>query len=307
MARRGSEANRTAQLSYSLIQEKTHDEKRRTRKAQKIVRVLQDFLGRESLTGLRAVDIGCSTGFTTDALQTAGATVIGVDIDVPGLVHAKATFGTRVYFLCANGEGLPFPDRSIDILVFNHIYEHVVDPDAVMKEIIRVLSPDGVVYLGLGNKFQVLEPHYRLPLLSWVPRKLADRYVAASGRAPDYYEQYRTRRGLLQMCDGLTLWDYTYTVLRNSERFAAQDMVPARLANAPAVLWRALAPIMPTFLWLGTVGDRSPATAVVAERPGKIRTRRHPVPAAADHGRRAADRAAATQPAGASGHPNADG
>ena len=34
------------------------------------------------------------------------------------------------------------------MVVFNHIYEHVVDPDAVLAEIRRVLRPDGVVYLG---------------------------------------------------------------------------------------------------------------------------------------------------------------
>ena len=66
-------------------------------------------------------------------------------------------------------------------MVLNHIYEHVVDPDAVLREIRRVLAPDGVVYLGLANRLGVVEPHYRLPFLSWLPHgPLADRYVRAS-------------------------------------------------------------------------------------------------------------------------------
>jgi 2-polyprenyl-3-methyl-5-hydroxy-6-metoxy-1,4-benzoquinol methylase len=55
------------------------------------------------LTGLRVLDLGCSTGFISDELYRAGATVTGVDIDEPGLARA-----------------------------FTHIYEHVVDPDAVL-------------------------------------------------------------------------------------------------------------------------------------------------------------------------------
>ena len=165
---------------------------------------------------------------------------------------------------------MPFPDRSIDILVFNHIYEHVVDADAVLAEIARVLRPDGVVYLGLGNRFNVIEPHYRLPFLSWLPRKAADRYVKASGRAPDYYEQFRSRSALLKMCAGLNLWDYTYMVLANSERFAAQDMVPRKLAGTPGAAWHLLAPIMPTFIWIGTPGGGRPASMVSREQPRQI-------------------------------------
>ena len=272
----GAKAERTAQLAYSELQDKTRDEARRRRKALKIVRVVTDFLGRDELDGLTAVDIGCSTGFTAQALHRAGAQVIGLDIDVPGLVYAKSSFGEEVQFICADGSGLPFPDRSIDILVFNHIYEHVVDPDAVLTEIKRVLAGDGVVYLGLGNRMGVIEPHYRLPFLSWLPRSVADRYVSATGRAEDYYEQFRTRRGLIKMCAGLTLWDYTYTVLAHSERFGAQDMVPRRLAKLPGAFWHTLSPIMPTFIWLGTVGTRVPHTRVSSERPKKIADRSNP-------------------------------
>ena len=33
----------------------------------------------------------------------------------------------------ASGDDLPLPDASLDVVVFNHIYEHVVDADAVMQ------------------------------------------------------------------------------------------------------------------------------------------------------------------------------
>lgn len=250
---------RERQLAYSEIQDKTHDEQRRRRKAAKILAVIRHFLGRDDLSGLVAVDAGCSTGFLADELRSTGCTVIGLDIDVPGLVHANQRFGERVYFCCADGSQMPFADESIDIVVFNQVYEHVVDPDAVMSEIKRVLRPDGIVFCGFGNKYQVIEPHYRLPLLSWIPRKSADRYVAAFGRAESYYERFRGRRALLRMCRGLNVWDYTYAVLRDRDYFQADDVVPGPLAHAPRAFWRSLQAIIPTFVWVATPGSNAPA------------------------------------------------
>jgi ubiquinone/menaquinone biosynthesis C-methylase UbiE len=267
---RAVEPSRQPQLSYSEIQDKTHDEAKRRTKAAKIRAVLEHFYGREDLTGLTAVDVGCSTGFTAAELSAAGAKVVGLDIDVPGLGHAAARFGDQVEFLCADGTAMPFADQSVDIVVFNHIYEHVVDPDGVLAEIRRILRLDGAAYLGFANRLGIIEPHYRLPFLSWLPRNVADRYVAMTGRAPNYYEQFRTRRGLRRMCAGLVLWDYTYTVLSDSEAFKARDMVPQRFAQAPPLVWRLLSPIMPTFIWIGTPGIARPRGKATRHAPDRL-------------------------------------
>lgn len=268
MSARGSAgADRAPQLEYSQIQDRTRNEQLRRVKAAKIVSVLEHFLGAGGLAARTAVDVGCSTGFTAAALADAGAAVIGLDIDVPGLRYASERFGGSISFLCADGSALPFPDRSIDIVVFNHIYEHVVDADAVMSEIRRVLRPDGVAYLGLGNRLGVVEPHYRLPFLSWLPRNLADRYVAATGRAPNYYERFRTRRALRRMCGDLQVWDYTYTILADASRFQAHDMVPRRLRSLPPAFWHLFAPVMPTFIWVCTPGSGRPAGTGAREAP----------------------------------------
>lgn len=138
-----STTSRRPQLAYSELQTKTKDEAKRRLKAEKIAAVLQHFIGRSDLNGLVAIDIGCSTGFTADTLRGTGCRVVGLDIDAPGLAYAASRFGERVSFVGADGSRLPFADKSIDIVVFNHIYEHVVDPDAVLDEIRRVLRPTG--------------------------------------------------------------------------------------------------------------------------------------------------------------------
>jgi ubiquinone/menaquinone biosynthesis C-methylase UbiE len=263
-------AEREMQLAYSDLQPEMHAEAGRRKKAQKIIRVLQHYLGQDDLSGQVVLDLGCSTGYIADELAKAGGQVVGVDIDEPGLAAASKRFGSGVAFLCSDGGSLPFPDDSVDLIVFNQIYEHVVDPDAVMDEIRRVLAPNGVAYLGLGNRMQVVEPHYKLPLLSWLPYGMADRYMKLAGKGEKYYERFRTRPGLKKLCHGLDVWDYTYTVLCESERFGADDMVPARLATAPSVLWQALSPFIPTFIWLGTKSGSGPAGAETRYPPTRV-------------------------------------
>jgi ubiquinone/menaquinone biosynthesis C-methylase UbiE len=272
------EQARQPQLAYSELQQLTHDEAKRRTKAAKIRAVLQHFLGTDDLSGLTVVDIGCSTGYTAEGLSEAGARVLGFDIDVPGLTHAVQRVGNRVGFACADGSALPLPDKSVDVVVFNHIYEHVVDPSAVMAEIRRVLREDGIAYLGFANRLGIMEPHYRLPFLSWLPPRLADRYVSATKRAPHYYERLRTRPSLKKMAAGLHVWDYTYTLLRNPDAFEANDIVPARLRGMPTAGWHALAPIMPTFIWIGTPGDSRPRGPMLEPSP-KLLANRGKLPA----------------------------
>ncbi|GAA2084940.1 class I SAM-dependent methyltransferase [Actinomadura alba] len=281
---------RAAQLEYSEFQAAMLDEAKRRRKAAKIIAVLAHFLGRDPgsdgdrssvLDGLTVADIGCSAGFIADELASAGARcALGVDIDVPGLRKAADRFGDRVEFVCADGSALPFADGSIDVLVFNHIYEHVVDPDAIVAEMHRVLADDGVLYLGLGNRLGVMEPHYKLPFLSYLPPSLADRYVRMFGRADQYYERYRTRPGLRRMLGDFHVWDYSFPVLASPERFAGGELfagaagraAQGTLARTPRVALRALLPVVPTYLWIATKTPRRPLGPRLARPPEPVRT-----------------------------------
>jgi ubiquinone/menaquinone biosynthesis C-methylase UbiE len=262
--------DRQKQLAYSDLQYKMLVEDERRVKASKIVSVLEHFLGRRDLSGQKIIDLGSSAGFISDELHKAGAEVTGVDIDEPGLEKARQRFGDKVQFVCADGEKLPWDDDSVDAIVFNHIYEHVVDPDAVMSEIRRVLKPTGVAYLGLGNKLGVMEPHYRLPFLSWLPDAAADKYMSMAGKGDSYHEKFRTRAGLRRLCRGMRVWDYTYTVLAEPARFSAADLVPGPLQSAPPAVWKALTPIIPTFIWVGTPGTDAPRGPVTKVAPKPV-------------------------------------
>lgn len=247
------------QLEYSELQPLMLDEAHRRKKARKIIRVLERVLGPEGLAGRTAVDIGCSAGFISDELAARGAATTGLDIDVPGLAKARARFGDRVEFVCASGDDMPYADGSVDVVVLNHIYEHVPDPDAVLTEIHRVLADDGVAYLGLGNKHQLIEPHYRLPLLSWLPRTWADRYMRRAGRGDRYPETFSTRTGLKRMLRGFRVLDFTVPVVHRPEVYDSDDQVSRRLPRVPTWVARSALPIIPTFIWVAVKNDRVPA------------------------------------------------
>ncbi len=261
---------RKPQLAYSELMGKMLEEDVRRLKARKLISVITHFLGTEDLSGRTALDVGCSAGFIADELSRAGAHALGADIDVPGVRKAHERFGAQVSFFSADGSQLPLPDASMDVLIFNHIYEHVVDPDAIMAELHRVLADDGVLYLGVANRFGVIEPHYRLPFLSFVPPKVADRYLRLTRKGDQYYERLKSRRALQVMAREFTVWEYTLPVILDPARFHSDDVVPGLVSRVPSGMLRAALPMVPTYIWIATKSDVAPKGAALRGGPNRL-------------------------------------
>ena len=69
-------------------------------------------------------------------------------------------------------------DGSFDVVVSNHVVEHVGDREAQrthLAELRRVLAADGLGYLATPTRWALVEPHFTVPLLSWPPRPLRER------------------------------------------------------------------------------------------------------------------------------------
>ena len=84
---------------------------------------------------------------------------------------------------------LPFEDASFEVVLSNHVIEHVGDEQAQrahLAEIHRVMHPQGVGYLAVPNRWMLVEPHYRLAFLSWLPRRLRTPYLRMMRRGPRY-------------------------------------------------------------------------------------------------------------------------
>ena len=156
-------------------------ERSRLAKASKILAVLA---GAAPPPSGSLLDIGTGSGWMAYHLgRAAGLSVTAVDVVDQREVREGYLF--RV----VDGPMLPFESGSFDLVVSNHVIEHVGDLAAQrqhLAEIARVLKPAGTVYFAVPNKWSLIEPHYRLPLLSWLPGELASRYVRATGRGRWY-------------------------------------------------------------------------------------------------------------------------
>ena len=146
-----------------------------------------------ALDGSRALDVGCQLGALPIALAARGARVTGLDVD-PALLEAAALrarcYDAAVEFVRAEGESLPFPDGSFDVVTFVDVIEHVRDPRAAVRELARVLRPGGTLYLFGPNRLSPAnlraDPHYQLAGVSVLPESLGRFYVTRVRGFPRY-------------------------------------------------------------------------------------------------------------------------
>lgn len=92
-------------------------------------------------------------------------------------------------FSLVTGTDLPFADGSFDVVLSNHVIEHVGDEAEQLKhlaELRRVLRPGGIGYLAVPNRWMLVEPHFRLAFLSWLPRSWRSPYLRLAGKGRFY-------------------------------------------------------------------------------------------------------------------------
>ena len=229
------------------------DVKGRTQKYEKIISVLQDF--NPGTQSLNCLDIGCSSGIITSLLGDRFRMAIGMEIDQEAIQYAEHhSSSPRVQFLAADSMALPFQDDSVDVIVCNHIYEHVPYADQMMDEIYRVLKEHGFCYFSAGNKYMVIEGHYGLPFLSWIPKSLAHLYLKVTGKGDFYYEEHRSLQELRQLVKRFRIHDYTLSIIRKPEKFFATDIFNTQTFLYKWIRW--VAPYLyrwiPTYVWILT-------------------------------------------------------
>jgi ubiquinone/menaquinone biosynthesis C-methylase UbiE len=137
------------------------------------------------------------------------------------------------------GERLPFPDASFDVVTSYQTLEHVTDVRASLEEMLRVLRPGGVLYLRAPDYASFFEPHYRLPFLPCMNRRLATMYLRLLRRPVSGLQtlNWTTTRGVVRMlrASGQPLTIASHQQLLIQDRFAR--MRPQRLPRwlqAPA-------------------------------------------------------------------------
>ncbi len=138
------------------------------------------------LSGCRVLDLGCGIGGFSAAAVLRGSVVIALDPNRDHLAIARMRFAFLALpglpALQAHGETLPLKSEAFDFVAALQVLEHVTYPQQVLQEINRVLKPGGLALVTYQRRRAFVEPHYQLPLLQWVPPRLARWVVRKTGR-----------------------------------------------------------------------------------------------------------------------------
>lgn len=144
------------------------DRESRISKAKKIVDLLS---ANYSLQGKKVLDIGTGSGDIAFEISKHVRTVYSIDLFDERVQKAGYKFKQ------VTGAGIPFKDESFDVVISNHVVEHIPEQELHMKEAMRVLKKRGVLYLATPNKYWLSDPHYKLLFISWLPRKISQKYL----------------------------------------------------------------------------------------------------------------------------------
>ena len=132
------------------------------------VKEITDFL--KELRPGKILDIGCGLGWILSTL--------GEDWDKHGIEISKFASSHAAQFgNIHNGTLDDFTGSEFDVIIMNHVIEHLSDPIGVLKKIRRLLNPKGIFIIGTpdfdsaaarryGSNFRLLHDPTHISLFS---------------------------------------------------------------------------------------------------------------------------------------------
>lgn len=229
-----------------------YNETQRNKKAAKVIAVCRDYSS-QPLETLTVLDLGASTGIMAEYFSRHFRRVIALDVDKVGLISGQGSSSAgNIDYLCGDGTKTPLTDHSVDVIICNQVYEHVDDQAGLVREIGRLLTSGGFCYFGAGNRFVLVEGHYFLPFLSWIPKRLAHLYLRLMGRRVKYDVGLLSLRNLRRVLSDFEIIDYTRKIICDPVKYDADDMIRPGSFRAclSRRLFRIFYPLFPAWVWV---------------------------------------------------------
>jgi 2-polyprenyl-3-methyl-5-hydroxy-6-metoxy-1,4-benzoquinol methylase len=106
--------------------------------------------------GGQILDLGCGTGEGSAFLSKDPKNhIIAVDFSYEAVLAAHALYSdSPTHWMNMDGQSLSFKSGSFDAVISIEVIEHIPDPVAYLKEIRRVLRPNGYVMFSTPNKLR---------------------------------------------------------------------------------------------------------------------------------------------------------
>lgn len=163
--------------------------------------ILQFFRSKLNLNfkGKRILDVGCGTAGLSELVTSEDGVYFGCDFFEKILGFGQAftadlPAGARASLLRCSAIELPFSDSSMDVAIGFDVIEHLVGGESwqlrFLREIRRVLRPDGLLLLTTPNRLCPFEGHTFLIGPQFLPIRLADRYIR--WLRPQFFREYHS-------------------------------------------------------------------------------------------------------------------
>ena len=111
------------------------------------------FLARHLCRGCDVLDVASGEGYGTAMLAQVARTVIGVDTAADAVAHATGNYDKpNLSFRLGDATALPVKDGTLDRVVTFETVEHLTDQETFLREIKRVLRPDGTVIMSTPDR-----------------------------------------------------------------------------------------------------------------------------------------------------------
>jgi ubiquinone/menaquinone biosynthesis C-methylase UbiE len=140
----------------------------------------------DAYRGKRVLEVGCGAGVDLVRFAKGGAHVTGVDISSSAIALARQNFEQQKLdadLREADGEHLPFPDNSFDLVYAHGVVQYTADDRALVNECLRVLKPGGRAVFQVYNRVSWLNA---LSKLMKVPLEHEDAPVLGKYTASEF-------------------------------------------------------------------------------------------------------------------------
>ncbi len=224
------------------------------KEANQIMAVCRHFSHRE-VENLNCLYLGAADNIITECLARNFKEIIALDIDKSVLrMNQRMSDHNNIKYICCEDGNLSIDDLTIDVIICDRFYSRVDNPEKLMYEIYRVLKYEGFCYFSAYNKLSLVERHFSIPFLAWVPRWLSEILLKLSGRKGKYNYKLLTLSKLRKLIDNFWRHDYVGLVRQNPLAFQVPDNLYPKHSKAKSSgkLLKYIYPFLSLWIWVLT-------------------------------------------------------